>query len=56
MKAHEKQKATRVGWARQMRAGLVNDPSTGNWVKATHASTGHDNYHGCHPYAKRKGA
>lgn len=56
MKAHDKRKATKVGWARQMRAGFINDPSTGNWVKgsSTNAMTLH-NYHGCHPHARRKG-
>lgn len=58
MKAHEKRKVYRTWCARQLRAGLIPDPSTGNWVKGGNVpdSTRHNLLHCAHPYAKRKGA
>lgn len=57
MKALEKRKSYRRYCARQLRKGLVPDPSTGNWVTGAGfpESTRHNLAHCAHPGARRSG-
>lgn len=57
MKALEKRKSYRRYCARQLRKGLVPDPSTGNWGNgAGFPESTRQNLQACaHPHARRKG-
>lgn len=57
MKAHEKKKFYRQFCARQLRAGLLPDPASGNWGSGAGypESTRRNCKEGAHPTARRMG-